>query len=469
MSVPNLALPPPPARVHLVGIGGIGTSGLARILHTWGYRVSGSDAQGSALTAVLTAEGIPVAIGHADPERAVAADLVVATAAARDDNAELVAARAAGVPVVKRAELLGWLANARRCVAVAGSHGKSTTSGMLVAALRELGDDPSYAIGAVLAATGTNAAPGGGAAMVVEADEYDLSFLHLTPDVAIVTNVDYDHPDLFPDGATYDRAFARFVAGIRPGGTLVLAADDPGGARLRAAGGLQPGVRVVGFGQNEDAEWRLLRAPRGWAVAPLEGEPVPLPLRVPGEHNARNAVAALAALMALGHDSEAAVAALGAYTGIGRRFEAKGAAAGVTVIDDYAHHPSEIRATLRAARDAFSTRRLWAVFQPHTYSRTKALLDGFADAFGDADRIAVLEVYAARETDALGVGARDLVARLPAGTLHVQGPRDAAARLATLVEPGDVVLTLGAGDVTDAGPHLLALLAERVATAEATP
>jgi UDP-N-acetylmuramate--alanine ligase len=457
----NAVLPPAPARVHFVGIGGIGMSGLARILGAWGYAVSGSDAIASELTDALAAEGVPVAIGHGETARAAGADLVVATAAARPDNPELAAARAAGVPVVKRAELLGLLANARRNVAVAGTHGKSTTTGLLVAALRVLGDDPSYAIGAVLAATGTNAAPGTGAAMVVEADEYDLSFLHLTPDVAIVTNVEYDHPDLFPDQTAYDRAFARFAAGVRPGGTLVLAADDPGCRRLRET--VAGTTRVVTFGQAGEPDWTLVRAGDGWAATGPDGATVPLPLTIPGEHNARNAVAALAALVALGHGAGRAAAALVAFTGVGRRFETKGEAAGVTVVDDYAHHPSEVRATLRAARERFPDRRLWAVFQPHTYSRTRALLAEFAAAFADADRVAVLEVYAARETDTLGVGAHHLVGLLPAGSLYAQGPRDAAARLARLVEPGDVVLTLGAGDVTATGPHLLALLAEQTA------
>ena len=458
-----VAIPPPPARVHFVGIGGIGMSGLARILRAWGYDVSGSDAASGDQTAALAIEGIPVAIGHADTARASAADLLVMTAAVRDANPEVEAARAAGVPVVKRAELLGLLANARRGVAVAGSAGKSTTSGMLVTALRALGADPSYAIGAVLGTTGTNAAPGAGAEMVVEADEYDHSFLWLRPEIAVVTNVDYDHPDLFPDLDAYDAAFARFVAGIRPGGALVLAADDPGCARLRARPDFVAPATLVTFGQSDAADWRLDRLADGWRVRGPNGEEMPLRLLVPGAHNARNAAAALAALVAFGHEPVAAAAALEAFTGVGRRFEIKGEAGGVVVVDDYAHHPSKIRAALRATRERFPDRRLWAVFQPHTYSRTKALLPAFAEVLTDADRIVVLKIYAARETDTLGVSARTLIAQLPEGTLLADQPEDAAQTLAGLVAPGDVVLTLGAGDVTETGPRLLALLRDRPA------
>ncbi len=439
-------------------------SGLARILRAWGYGVSGSDAVAGEQAAMLAVEGIAVAVGHADTARAAAADLLVITAAVRGDNPEVAAARAAGVPVVKRAELLGLLANVRCCVAVAGSHGKSTTSGMLATALRALGADPSYAIGAVLGTTGTNAASGAGEAMVVEADEYDHSFLWLTPDLAIITNVEYDHPDLFADQSAYDAAFARFVANLRPGATLVLAADDAGCTRLRARADFATPASLVTFGQDRGADWRLEGGEGGWQATMPSGDVLPLPLAVPGAHNARNAVAALAALVALDHVPAAAAAALGTFIGVGRRFEVKGEAGGVTVVDDYAHHPSEVRAALAAARDRYPGRRVWAVFQPHTYSRTRALLVEFAASFADADRIVVLEIYAARETDSLGIGARDLVARLPEGALLATGPEDAAHRLAALVAPGDVVLTLGAGDVTTTGPRLLQLLSAMVAS-----
>src|SRR5215212_7587522 len=370
----NALLPPAPARIHFVGVGGIGMSGLARILNAWNYAVSGSDAVPSPLLEELKGEGIAVTIGHSATDAAAEADLVVATAAVRPDNPEVAAALAAGRPLVKRARLLGALADARRGVAVAGSHGKSTTSGMIVAALRTLGADPSFAIGAVLGGVRTNASPGSGEEMVVEADEYDWSFLQLHPQVAVITNVEYDHPDIFPNADAYDAAFAAFVAGMPQEGTLVIASGDPGCVRLMARHDWSPPRTVVTFGESADASWRLERTEEGWRVTGPDDIAVPLSLGagVSGRHNARNATAALAALVSLGYDAAAAATALEAFRGVGRRFETKGEARSVLVIDDYAHHPSEIAVTLRAAKERFLDRRLWAVFQPHTFSRLKA-------------------------------------------------------------------------------------------------
>ncbi len=464
----NRILPPLPARVHFVGIGGIGMSGLARILREWGYEVSGSDSSDSPLLAELKAEGMTVGVGHTMTADAAGAELVVATAAVRADNPEMLAARDAGRTIIKRAALLGALADVRRGVAVAGSHGKSTTSGMLVWALRALGADPTFAIGAVLDSPqgATNAAPGTGADMVVEADEYDRSFLQLHPDVAIITNIDYDHPDIFPTPEEYDRAFIDFVSGMRPGGTLVISADDPGCARVMARADWRPAVEVVTYGTSPVATWRIERTDEGARVVGKDDVAVALGLRVPGEHNLQNATAALAALTALGYDASAAAAALAEFPGVGRRFDFKGDANGVVVIDDYAHHPREITATLRAARERFGERRIWAVFQPHTYSRLKALMPAFAAAFGDADRVMILDIYAARETDTLGISASDLIGLLPEGSLLAQNPPHAAEQLSALVQPGDVVLTLGAGNITDAGPLLLERLQATTATGQ---
>lgn len=455
--VAETLLPPIPARVHFVGIGGIGMSGLARILNAWGYDVSGSDSSPSPLLDALAREGMTVSVGHTATDQAAAADLVIVTAAARPDNPELVAARVAGRQVIKRARLLGALADARRGVAVAGSHGKSTTSGMLVHALRALGADPTYAIGAVLdsPAGATNAAPGSGAEMVVEADEYDWSFLQLHPDLAIITNLDFDHPDLFPDAETYDRAFSDFVRGMRRDGTLIIAADDPGCQRLLARPDFSPPANVVTFAESGNADWTLEETDEDWRVTGRDDVSVPLTLAVPGRHNKRNATAALAALVALGYDTVAASAALAGFSGVGRRFEVKGEAKGVVVIDDYAHHPLEIVATLRAARERFPGTNIWAAFQPHTYSRLKALLPDFAAALDGADRLLILDVYAGRETDSLGISSEDLIALLPKGALRATDPADAARVLAGVVQAGDVVLTLGAGSITETGPLLL--------------
>ena len=406
-------LPALPASVHFVGIGGIGMSGLARILKTWGYSVSGTDAFPSELIAQLESEGIPVAIGHDDTSRAQAADLIVATAALRQTNPELLAAKNANVPIVKRAELLGMLMNGKIGVAVAGSHGKSSTSGMLVTAMQVLNRDPSYAIGALVQSTGTNAAPGSGEEMVVEADEYDYSFLWLKPHVAIITNIDYDHPDLFPDQPTYDRAFTRFSKGIVSTGTLIVNIDDPGVQRVLPAF-QELDCTLVTYGTAPEAEWRI----EGATVIAPHGEQIALALQVPGNHNLSNGTAALAALHALGVDPVAAAAALAEYRGVARRFDLKAEVDGITIIDDYAHHPEEIAATIQAARSRYPNRRIIAAFQPHTYTRTKALAPAFATSLAAADIPIVLDIYPARETDSLGVSAATILEQMTDDRAH---------------------------------------------------
>lgn len=449
-------LPEPGGHVHFVGVGGIGMSGLARILAAWGFRVTGTDSQASELIDRLTAEGIATAIGHDDTANAAAADLVVATAALRSTNPELHAASAAGVRTVKRAELLGLLANERRTIAVAGSHGKSTTSGMLVSALTHLDQDPSYAVGALVGTTGTNAAPGEGELMVVEADEYDHSFLSIKPTVAIVTNIDFDHPDIFPNQAAYDRAYRRFLTGVPADGTFVVNADDVGTQRVLAdSTGIR--ARAVSVGHSHCADWRL----DGDRLTTPDGQDLTLELQVAGAHNLLNAAMAVAALDAVGTAPVDAARGIATFTGVGRRFELKGEAGGVTVVDDYAHHPVEIAATLAAARGRYPGRRVWAVFQPHTYSRTKLLLDEFARVLDGADGIVLLDVYPARETDTLGVSSEQIARRMVRPPLEVRKPADAAATLAEWIQEGDVVLTMGAGDVTHAGPALLTILRGR--------
>lgn len=455
----TFTLPAPPAPVHFVGIGGIGMSGLARILKSLGYEVTGSDSGASATTNALQREGIPVTIGHTATEHAAGAKLLVVSSAVPAHNPECDAALAAGVKIAKRAELLGALANARTCLAVAGSHGKSTTSGMLVSALNSLRANPSYAVGAVVATTGSNAAMGSGPVMVVEADEYDNSFLTLTPDIAIVTNIDFDHPDLFADGSAYDVAFTKFAAKIRPGGRLIVAGDDPGALRLVDAVKARTDLTIDTFGETAGLDWRVVSSATGWALARSSRERIELRIPVPGRHNARNAAAAFIALIGLGYHPNVAAAALQAFTGVGRRFDLKGEVGGVVVVDDYAHHPAEIRALLQAARERYPLRRIVAAFQPHTYSRTKAFLAGFASAFEGAHEVMVLDVFPSRETDPLGISSADLIALLPEGTVAGGSPTEAATRLAAIVQSNDLVLTIGAGDVTVVGPDLLARLA----------
>jgi UDP-N-acetylmuramate--alanine ligase len=451
----DIILPAPPARVHFVGIGGIGMSGLAAVLHEQGYVVTGSDSGSNAQTEHLAATGIEIQLGHSDVANAAAADLVVITAAVRE-NPEIAAATEREIPIIKRAKLLGMLAQQKISIAVAGSHGKSTTSGMLVTALAALGADPSYVVGAVVGSSGSNSAWTEGEHIVVEADEYDRSFWTLSPDVAIVTNIEFDHPDIFTQ-ESYDEAFARFASQIVPGGVLVARGDDPGVARILPTLRLAP-FDVVTFGMDEVADWQVVELETAWAVRPPAGEPVLLDLRVPGKHNLLNAAAALVALDGLGFERRAAAHALSTFTGVGRRFDLAGEAAGVTVIDDYAHHPTEIAATLQAARERFPDRRIWAIFQPHTYSRTKALLDDFAAALAVADEIVLLDIYAAREVDDGTVSSADLAQRIGPRARVVSGVPDIVPAVYPLLQAGDVVLTIGAGDVTHAAPALVRAL-----------
>ncbi len=451
--LPTLSSLAPPAHVHFVGLGGIGMSGLARMTAQLGYRVSGCDAVDAPLLHVLRAEGIAVQVGH-DPRHVEDADLVVVTSAVRAHHPEVAAAAERRRPVVKRAALLGWMTTGATCVAVAGTHGKSTTAGMIALILERAGMSPSFAVGAEVRDLGTNARLGTGTAFVVEADEYDYSFLHLEPAVAVVLNVEHDHPDLYPTPASVEAAFRRFTERVRPGGTVVLSGDDPGCQRL-ARSLAERGLRVVTFGMGGQVDWRVTgeSAP---ALRGPAGEYWHLGLQVPGWHNRLNAVAAVAAAAELGVEPESSVRALEAFSGVGRRFELWGQPNGVTVIVDYAHHPSEIRATISAARERFPGSRLWVIFQPHTYSRTRAFFGEFARALGLADEVILTPVYAAREVDPGDVSLERLARRVePAPARLVADGRAAAEFVAERVAPGDVVLVLGAGDIWQAAPVLL--------------
>ncbi len=448
-------LPDPPARIHFIGIGGIGMSGLAAVLHEQGYVVTGSDSGTNAQTEQLALRGVSILRGHQQTEYAANANLVVITAAVRD-NPEIVAARDAGIPIIKRALLLGMLSRQKTAIAVAGSHGKSTTSGMLVSALDALGASPSYFVGAVVGTSGTNSAWTEGGQIVVEADEYDRSFWTLHPDFAIITNIEFDHPDLFTP-ESYDEAFARFAGQVVPGGTLVANGDDPGVARILPRLAIEP-IHVITFGEDPACDWRVARNDKGWVVTPRDGNPIALNLTVPGKHNVMNACAALVVLTRLGFEPEECARALATFGGVGRRFDLVGEAAGVTVIDDYAHHPTEIAATLQAARDRFPDRRIWALFQPHTFSRTKALLDDFATALAVADEIVLLVIYAAREIDDGSVSSTDLQRLIGPRARVVGGVSEVVPAVYPLLQEGDVVLTIGAGDVTHAAPALVRAL-----------
>ena len=454
-----VSLPPLGATIHFVGIGGAGMVGLARILLAQGYHITGSDRSDSPALQTLHALGADVHVGHAAAYIGGAA-LVVISAAVRDENVELTAARARGIPVVKRAALLGLLANARRCIAVAGTHGKSTTSGMIAAILSALGHDPLFVIGAEVRDLGTSARNGAGPLAVVEADEYDYSFLHLMPDIAVVTNIEHDHPDIFPTLGAYLAAFAQFVSQTRAGGTIIVSADDPHSAVMSAKTG---GRTVQTVGTAATADWQIAFASDGAMSLAYHGETVGCAtLMVAGEHNAQNAAMAVAACAAAGVDAADALRTVAPYRGVGRRFEVVGESDGITVIDDYAHHPTEVRATLAAARTRYPARRIVVAFQPHTFSRTALYATEFASALSQADCAFVTDIYAAREPDPGTIHARDIASAIAAGRGLYSGDLAATvARIMAIAQPGDVILTLGAGDITSVGPAVLELLRSR--------
>jgi UDP-N-acetylmuramate--alanine ligase len=445
--------------IHLVGMGGAGLSAIAHVLLAEGYLVSGSDQIGSAVLDQLAAQGARVSIGHA-ADNIAHADIVIVSAAIQADNPELVAARQANIPVIKRADLLGYMMTGRIGVAVAGAHGKTTTTAMIAQALLEAGRDPTIIVGGVLGGLGINARAGQGP-FVIEADEYDRMFLGLKPWAAVVTNVEHDHPDCYPTFEAMIEAFGQFISLVPAEGVLVACWDNPTARQLGEAR-LAQGKPTVLYGLGKGAPWQAVDVRPNQAggsdfVVTNSGQTVGLMrLRVPGAHNVVNALAALAVLDKLNVPFDKVRDSLREFVGVGRRFEVKGEAGGVTVVDDYGHHPSEIRATLAAARARFAGRKLWAVFQPHTFSRVKAFLPGFAAAFSDADHLIVTAIYAARERDALGLSGADVVAQANHRDARYIAELDAAADyLLAHVKAGDVIITLSAGDGNRVGQLVL--------------
>jgi len=459
-------------RVHFVGIGGAGMSGIARIMLARGTPVSGSDSAVSPALDELAALGARVHAGHAAAQLGDA-DTLVVSSAIRDSNPELAEARRRGLRVLHRAAALAALMSGRRVTAVTGTHGKTTTTSMIATVLLETGAAPAYAIGGVLAATGTGAADGAGRDFVAEADESDGSFLMYAPDVAVVTNVEADHLDNYGTEEAYRASFTRFLGRVKPDGLLVTSADDPGTVKL-AADARARGLRVVTFGLSPDADYVVsgvtasgmatsLTIRRGSQPHPFGPIDCDLRLAVPGQHNALNAAAAFAAAVELGVDPDRAAAALGRYRGAARRLEPKGEAGGVRVLDSYAHHPTELAADLRAARQIVAGQpgrgggRVIAVFQPHLFSRTRIFAAEFGAALGLADEAVVLDVYAAREDPEPGVTGRLVADAVPGGAAHyVPEFGDVPKVVAALAGPGDLVLTMGAGDITRMGPLVLA-------------
>ncbi len=451
-------------RVHLVGIGGAGMSGIARVLLARGTSVSGSDAKDSTAVAALRALGADVYVGH-DAEHVTGATTVVVSTAIRESNPELAAARAQGIEVLRRAEALALLLVGYRAVAVAGTHGKTSTTSMLTVAAQHCGVDPSFAIGGDLNEAGSNAHHGSGALFVIEADESDGSFLAYRPDGAIVTNVEPDHLDHHGTAQAYVAAFTDFVDTVT--GFLVLCADDEGAAAL-AGPARARGLRVRTYGTADGADLRLQDLASGAGgssyTAVLDGRDLGrVALSVAGVHQARNSAAALLAGLEAGLQAEALIEGLAGFSGVRRRMELKGTAGGVRVYDDYAHHPTEVRAQLLAARDVAGQGRLVVVFQPHMYSRTATFAAEFGDALALADDVIVMDVYGAREDPIPGVTGALVAEAVLLAPNHVlfepswsAVPQEAAHRLS----PGDLLVTLGAGDVTQIGPEVLRLLNE---------
>ncbi len=439
-----------PQRIHLIGIGGIGLSAIARVLLARGYQVSGSDVTRNELTDELEQLGARVSIGHR-AENVDSADLVLVTSAAMADNLELAEARRRGIRVVKRVDFFREFAAGLETIAIAGTHGKTTTTGMVATILADAGLDPTAIVGGIIPELGSNARAGRGRFLVVEADEYDRAFLGLQPSVAVVTSIEMDHPDCYRDVDEVAQAFQEFMASV-PAGGLVIGCGDT--ERVVREMSRLPGANTLRYGFETGNDWRAqdirLEAGGGskFRVVGAGTDFGEFELQVPGRHNVLNALAALAVANHLGVDLAGARATLSRFQGAARRFQVKGEFGGVLIVDDYAHHPTEIRATLAAAKNRYPGRHIWAVFQPHTYSRTRALVGEFAEAFADADHVLITEVFAARERASYGTSSAQIVERMNhPDAYYVRTLDGCVLYLEKRLHAGDVLITLGAGDV----------------------
>ena len=467
MRIPVPAVIPPASelgRVHFVGIGGAALSGIARIMARQGIEVSGSDDNDTPFLASVRELGVPVHLSY-DAAHVGDADTLVVTTAARETNPEVVEGRARGLRILPRSAGLKSVMEDRRVLAVAGTHGKTTTTSLLTMALRAADADPTYAIGGVLAATGRNADAGSGDLFVAEADESDGAFLVYSPSAALVTNVDADHLDVWGTEEAYRTAFTDFVATIEDGGLLVLCADDAGAAALADVGRAR-GLEVVTVGEAAGCDVRMtgLAVSAGESTFEVEEDGRPLGrvmLQVPGRHYALDAAGALVLGLRLGFGFDELARGLGDFTGTGRRMERKGEAAGVRVYDSYAHHPVEIAGDLEAGRALAGEGRLVVAFQPHLVSRTRIFGTGMGEALRAADEVVVLDVYLAREDadpEVTGALVADAVPLPPEHVAYVPDFDAVPAALVARARPGDLVLTLGAGSVTQLGPRVLELL-----------
>lgn len=461
--------------VHFIGIGGSGLSAIARLLLESGYTVSGSDRLMTPFADDVRKAGATVYVGH-HPRNLEGADWIVRSSAITDDNPEVQAAKRTGLPVYKRADFLGEWMSDKTGIAIAGTHGKTTTTAMTAWVLTELGRDPSFIVGGVVNNLGVNARAGEGNIFVIEADEYDNMFLGLKPQIEVVTSLEYDHPDFFPTFASMIESFQNFVALLPNDGTLIACMEDSGVMELISYAS-KGAKNIVGYSVQSEMTittplWVMAREvkpnQRGGFnfiassnLGDTGSETVEVSLQVPGVHNVRNALAVLAIVEVLGLSRQDTAAALSKFTGTGRRFQLRGEVNGISIFDDYAHHPTEIAATLAGARARYPERRIWAVWQPHTYSRTKTLFLEFARAFQDADEVIVTEVYAAREPKEDFTSA-EIVSSMPhLSARYIETLPEVTSYLLSHLKPGDVVLVLSAGDADQISTNVVKGLQER--------
>ena len=456
--------------IHLIGIGGTGLSAIARLLQQSGYSVSGSDQMMSPLAEALIQEGIKVTIGH-KAENVTGADIIVRSSAISDNNPEVLAGLEQNIPVLKRSQFLGQFMESKIGIAVAGTHGKTTTTGMIAWMLSELGLDPSFIVGGTINQLNTNAQAGDGQYFVMEADEYDRMFLGLKPDISVITFMEHDHPDCFPTLADYYHAFDEFAASTKPGGKILVCGDHANLINLQNKV-TSHGLNSVSYGFCENCDYQAINlvlsangyysfdfiqiSPHGVQVLAKK-----VSISLPGKHNVLNTLAALSVASLLHLNIEHAALAVGKFSGTGRRFEIVSEVNGITLIDDYAHHPTEIKTTLAAARSRYQHNRIWAIWQPHTYSRTRLLEKDFINAFSDADEIIVTEIYASREKKE-EYSSNQLVRQMNQENTHF------IPELATVIKtlqkelrPGDVVIVLSAGDANLVNKALAESLPER--------
>jgi len=447
--------------VHFIGVGGAGMSGLARIMTSEGIRVSGSDIKESSVLTALQAIGVDIKVGH-DASHVHGADFVVFSSAIDKENPELVAARQLDIPQLSRAQALAILMSDSRSIAVAGTHGKTTTTSMLTVAIQSCGEDPSFAIGGILKASGSNAHKGTGEYFIAEADESDGSFIEYHPFGAIVTNIEHDHVDFFKTPESVFEAFDEFARTISSEGFLVFCADDKGAKMLA---GLVTTCKTISYGLAQDADLRIdqieLAPASSKARALWKGRAIgQLELQTPGQHNLLNAAGALAAGLSLGLPAAQLIAGLATFRGTGRRFELKGQVHGIRVVDDYGHHPTEIEVTLATAKRYATDGRVLVVFQPHRYSRTRAFTKEFAAALDKADHAWILEVYGSSEKQIPGVSGQSITQLMKNGTFEPNF-MSVVSSVVAVAKPGDVILTLGAGDVSSLGPIMVEALSSK--------